>query len=112
MQLLWCWRCKADMPMLDEQEYAEIACLHRNGIESVKDYRKRTGAPLENVSMQDHYATMLARYEEITGYKETNPNAIVITDSHCTALPAQPAVNPCGHQGPSSAAVACRHDSE
>jgi len=77
MQLLWCWRCKADMPMLDEQEYAEIACLHRNGIESVKDYRKRTGAPLENVSMQDHYATMLARYEEITGYKETNPNAIV-----------------------------------
>jgi len=77
MQLLWCWRCKADMPMLDEQEYAEIACLHRNGIESVKDYRKRTGAPLKNVSMQDHYATMLARYEEITGYKETNPNAIV-----------------------------------
>jgi len=63
--------------MLDEQEYAEIACLHRNGIESVKDYRKRTGAPLKNVSMQDHYATMLARYEEITGYKETNPNAIV-----------------------------------
>ena len=63
--------------MLDEQEYAEIACLHRNGIESVKDYRKRTGAPLENVSMQDHYATMLARYEEITGYKETNPDAIV-----------------------------------
>jgi hypothetical protein len=76
MQLLWCWRCKADMPMLDEQEYAEIARLHRNGIESVKDYRNRTGAPLESVSMQDHYATMLARYEEITGYKETNPNAV------------------------------------
>jgi hypothetical protein len=76
MQLLWCWRCKADMPMLDEQEYAKIARLHTNGLLSVKDYRKQTGAPLKSVPQQEYFAPMLDRYKEITGYTETNPNAV------------------------------------
>jgi hypothetical protein len=65
------------MPMLDEREYAEISALHGIGTTSVKDYRKETGAPLHTVSLAEHYAPMLARYEAMTGYFESNPNAIM-----------------------------------
>ena len=27
MQILWCWRCQRDMPMLDEGEYERVAAL-------------------------------------------------------------------------------------
>ena len=77
MLWLWCWRCKSEMPMLDEQEYTEIASLYRAGMQSVKDYRTETGAQLESVPLAELYAPLLARYKAISGYTETNPNAIM-----------------------------------
>jgi hypothetical protein len=76
MKRLWCWRCNADMPMLDEREFAGIAPLHTLGLQSVKEYRANTGAPLKNVPLTEHFQEMLAQYEAITGFKETNPNAV------------------------------------
>jgi hypothetical protein len=76
MEWLWCWRSKVDMPMLDEQEFAEIASLHTLGLQSVKEYRADTGVPLQDVPLAEHFQAMLARYEAITGFKETNPNAV------------------------------------
>jgi hypothetical protein len=76
MKWLWCWRCKGDKPMLDEQEFAEIAPLHTLGLQSVKRFRATTGAQLQDVPLPEHYQAMLARYEAITGFKETNPNAV------------------------------------
>lgn len=63
--------------MLDEREYAEIAALFHEGFGSVKDHRARTGAPLKSVPLTERFAAMLARYEAITGFKETNPNAVM-----------------------------------
>ena len=63
--------------MLDEQEFTEIASLFRAGMTSVKAYREETGTPLESVPLREHYAQMLARYEAITSYKETNPTAVL-----------------------------------
>lgn len=62
--------------MLDDEEFAEIASLHRLGLQSVKECRIETGAPLEHVPLAEHFDAMLTRYEEMTGYKETNPNAV------------------------------------
>jgi hypothetical protein len=76
MKMLWCWRCKTDVAMLDEQEYAEISALHRIGTESVKRYRREKQAPLSSVPMAEMYAPMLARYQAMTVYKETNPNVV------------------------------------
>ena len=73
MQWLWCWRRKSDMPMLDEQEYAEISALFRAGIAPVKEYRHKNAAPQKRVRLVEIYAPMLARYESITGFKETIP---------------------------------------
>jgi hypothetical protein len=77
MQWLWCWRCKREMPMLDEREYAEIAALYRACAESVKSYRQATEASHKNTPLRESFAPMLNRYEALTGYKETNQNVIL-----------------------------------
>ncbi len=63
--------------MLDEDEYAEIAALYSAGTQSVKDYRVRTGAALKDVPIAERFAPLLERYKEITGYSETNENAVM-----------------------------------
>jgi hypothetical protein len=62
MKLLWCWRCKAEMPMLDEAEFSVVVS-------------KRGGAG-EGNSGSGQYGAALAEYERITGYRETNYAAI------------------------------------
>jgi hypothetical protein len=63
--------------MLDEHEYAEIAALYQAGTKSVKDYRIETSTQLKDVPVAKFYASLLARYQEMTGYAETNPNVIL-----------------------------------
>lgn len=31
MKMLWCWRCKMEVPMLDENEYAKAEKLYSKG---------------------------------------------------------------------------------
>lgn len=72
-----------NMPMFEEQEFVEIAALHRLGTQSVKDHRAKIGEPLNQVPVAIHFGVMLKRYEEITGCKETNPNAVL---HYCLSL--------------------------
>src|ERR1700722_15834217 len=58
MKVLWCWRCKANVPMLDDDEWKIVW----DAYSSVKN---RDGRP-----------SALAEYERLTGYKETNFNAL------------------------------------
>jgi len=56
---LYCWRCGVEVPMLDETEWARIAPhLH--------------AAPSDPAA----WDTALRLYEEMTGLRETNINAI------------------------------------
>ena len=59
MQMLWCWRCKQICPMLDEQEYQQVTSCRGKGM-----------------SLRDSFVPVMADYERITGYVETNPNVI------------------------------------
>ena len=43
MRLLWCWRCKCEMPMLDEVEYAHVSRLYRESMKATKEFRERWG---------------------------------------------------------------------
>jgi hypothetical protein len=52
VKLLYCWRCQMEIPMLEEHEAADV---------------------VENGRGQSH---ILRRYFEVTGFEETNPNAI------------------------------------
>ncbi len=88
----FCWRCEIPVPMLTEEEWEEVEPLLRKDIEHIKAYRTETGVELrEALDTLRHEAC--ERYFEITGFKETNPNALwhhrlSIHGSECTQ---------CGH---------------
>jgi hypothetical protein len=64
--MLWCWRCKTEMPMLDDDEFRQVMALLPKGkpdIRTREDYHAM-------------FAPMLAEYERITGFRVTNPNPV------------------------------------
>jgi len=71
---MYCWRCKMDVPMLTEEEWQRV---HPNSyIEQLKRYREETGCSLSEAWEVGLGHLSLAAYEQITGFKETNPLAI------------------------------------
>jgi DNA-directed RNA polymerase subunit RPC12/RpoP len=66
MKILWCWRCKAEVPMLDEAEYEKAHLLYG------KAFRYR-----ERKTYEERFKELLDYYREVTGVSETNPNAIM-----------------------------------
>ena len=65
------------MPMLNETEFAEVDALYSEAIRSTKDLRKETGVSLQHSSVDERFKPVRERYEAITGYHETNANAIL-----------------------------------
>ncbi len=53
MKMLWCWRCKAEMPMLDEREFQQVTSLRGKGMR-----------------LRDAFVPVMEEYERITGLKE------------------------------------------
>lgn len=62
MKVLWCWRCKMEIPMLDDEEFNRAMALRGTG--RGDDLRDR------------EFASVLREYELITGFHETNINAV------------------------------------
>ncbi|WP_434346614.1 hypothetical protein ACN6A1_35195 [Myxococcus virescens] len=68
MKVLWCWRCRMDLPMLDEEEFARIHLLLQR-----KQLRNEAGIS----SLKHAFAPALREYERLTGFRETNINAVL-----------------------------------
>jgi hypothetical protein len=64
------------VPMLDEQEWVEVEPSLRQGIESVKDYRRGHSASLGEALNRVRYEPALDAYERLTGFRETNHLAL------------------------------------
>ena len=64
VKILWCWRCKIEVPMLDDTEFERVMALRGTG----------TGDLWER-----QFGPVLREYERITGFRETNHNASTIT---------------------------------
>lgn len=77
MQMMWCWRCKQEMPMLDEEEYAVIARLYNEATLAIKDVRRTDDLSLKDTPLHELYAPVRAQFERITGMTESNENAIM-----------------------------------
>ena len=77
MKILWCWRCKADVPMLDESEFASVSELYRAGFKATKEFRQRWGIPLEGASVEQRLQPVTLRYEELTGVRNCPPGAVM-----------------------------------
>src|SRR5687767_1084696 len=81
MRVLWCWRCRMEVPMLDEEEFEALwRFFHEARIAAERDARAvplsgdvtdRRGAGLWTALQR-----ALDEYNRITGDQETNPNAI------------------------------------
>jgi hypothetical protein len=72
----YCWRCRMNVPMLDEAEWAMVAPLLSSAIQDVKDYRDRHGVSLAEAKDKALGASALAKYHALTGFSETNVNAL------------------------------------
>ncbi len=59
---MYCWRCDMELPMLTDQEWDELSVIIRD----------------KEGLYSDRNTKFLAEYEKITGYRETNSNAIFI----------------------------------
>ncbi len=66
MKLLWCWRCKMEVPMLDDDEFKKAFELMGSA------FRKELG-----ISLSERHKPLLDYYNNLTGFGETNPNAIM-----------------------------------
>jgi hypothetical protein len=72
---LYCWRCRTVVPMLDENEWPQLAGPLGNLIDLIKQLRKEQGLTLpEATKVAGREA--LARFRDLTGYDETNVNAL------------------------------------
>ncbi len=77
MQIMWCWRCKMDVPMLDDQEFADISPMYLECMRSVKDYRERTGTSLSDTPIDDLFKPLRDEYARMTGMVDCHQNAIM-----------------------------------
>lgn len=77
MKMLWCWRCRMEMPMLDEYEWREIDELRQQAFSWTKEFRQKYNLPLENASIEMRFRSMREKYQKMTGFEETNHLAIL-----------------------------------
>ena len=61
--------------MLDEREWQQIGAPEGNLIQAMKDYQSRYGVSLA-VAKEEVPKEILVRYKHLTGFEETNVNAI------------------------------------
>lgn len=75
MKEYYCWRCEMVVPMLEEDEWEIMEPLLKDQAKKVKEYREKTGADIKTAFQK---STKLAteKYFELTGFEETNHNAI------------------------------------
>ena len=75
-QDLYCWRCDTVVPMLNEEEWAVMEPALRNAISDIQSYRSTHAVDLSEAMRQGYGQKALSLYLELTGYRETNANAI------------------------------------
>ncbi|SFL11789.1 hypothetical protein [Lysobacter sp. cf310] len=74
-QDLYCWRCDKVMPMLTEEEWAAMEPVLSQAIERVQRHRAATGSDLVE-ALQACRNEALDFYERLTGFHESNANAL------------------------------------
>jgi hypothetical protein len=75
MKVLWCWRCGMDVPMLDEEEFEQVARVHQEVMERFRASRRKGEKAF--VSVEDILAPVCAEYMRLTGFHERNVNAVL-----------------------------------
>jgi len=82
MKVMWCWRCKMDIPMLEPDEVERVFAAQNRGLATLdpelfrKIHDEFGGDPdglQRRLEFEREYGGKLREYARITGYHETNP---------------------------------------
>jgi hypothetical protein len=65
-----------EVPMLEEHEWEKVGSLLSGAIQNVKEYREDHGVCLAEARDESFGKEALEMYKAITGFEETNPNAL------------------------------------
>jgi hypothetical protein len=65
------------MPMLDEEEFVQIADLYSEATKATKEFRQRWNIPLEHASVDQLFSPVRLRYEQLTGLRDCHQNAVM-----------------------------------
>lgn len=65
MKIRYCWRCRMEVPMLEGEESKIASQLYAEGFRALKK------------DNQNRFKKLLDYYNELTGFEERNPNAIL-----------------------------------
>ncbi|WP_188562628.1 hypothetical protein [Hymenobacter frigidus] len=80
MKMLWCWRCQQEIPMLEPEEYLLVGEAKQRGMLFVEAEARRRGkviAPIQLQGVAQRFQAFLEMYKLLTGFEETNPNAVM-----------------------------------
>jgi len=79
MKVLWCWRCKQEVPMLDEDEYHAIYSLYGECFRRAQKQAReqRTTPKEERLTLHELFAPVRKAYERMTGMVDCHHNAIL-----------------------------------
>ena len=75
-QQTYCWRCRIEVPMLTEPEWAQLAPLLSKSVQETKAHRESTGASVEVAVRQGFDRAALDKYRQLTGAIETDVNVL------------------------------------
>ncbi len=73
---LYCWRCKTDVPMLEEHEWEQIAPHLTQALTEIKDHRETHRISPAEAKARGYGTQPLERYFQLTGFRETNVDAL------------------------------------
>lgn len=63
--------------MLDENEYEIIHQMSSQALTVAKENRRKNNLPIENLKIEEIFQSICEKYQEMTGFKETNHIAIL-----------------------------------
>jgi hypothetical protein len=76
VKVLYCWRCDADIPMLEEHEWEQIQPYLKDGLRKVGNLVRNHSMSVQEAKDEVYGRGALERYFQFTGYRETNINAL------------------------------------
>lgn len=68
MEIAYCWRVSEYLPMLNEEEWAELAPFLENTIKKIKLYMEKHNCDI-STARTNCCSDAVAKFEQLTGYK-------------------------------------------
>src|SRR5882724_11712074 len=105
MRQMRCWRCQKELPMLDAAEWAQLDPVLRGFTSSIRRHREYHSSSMDEARAEANMDPALELYFKLTGYRETNIDALWhkgnSVDTHTMSHDVQPDSHRKGGSSPS-----------